>query len=72
MPCFCVVNAGQPPRVKSSVTTVILLLVYNQKTPIHQKTPSLHRLTRFFTLQFPQLAEARKLQSMPQPKSIQT
>ena len=46
MPCFCVVNAGHPPRVKSSVIPVILLLVYNQKPT------GLHRLDKVFYFGF--------------------
>ena len=46
MPCFCVVNAGHPSRVKSSVIPVILLLVYNQKPT------GLHRLDKVFYFGF--------------------
>ena len=37
--------------------------------PIHQKTPSLHRLDKFFTLEFPHsLEQPEGFPGMPQPK----
>ena len=56
MSCLCVVNAGHPPRVKSSVIPVMLLLVYNQKPT------GLHRLDKAFYFGVPY--------SLEQPESF--
>ena len=69
MPCFCVANAGHPPRVKSSVIPVILLWLYLQKAPSTKNLQACTDWQGFFTLQFPtQPGAARRFQGMPQPQ----